>query len=52
MTLLSNIREALQKRAAYVQTRNEIREMPLREALDLGINRGDAEQIAHEAIYG
>ena len=52
MNLFSTIRAALQKRAAYVRTRNEIREMPLSIALDLGIYRGDAEVIARQAIYG
>ncbi len=52
MTMLTTIRDALKKRAAYVRTRNEIREMPLDVALDLGIFRGDADEIAYQAIYG
>jgi uncharacterized protein YjiS (DUF1127 family) len=52
MTLFSTIREALSKHAAYVRTRNEIREMPLSIALDLGIYRGDADVMARAAIYG
>ena len=52
MTMFATIRDALNKRAAYVQTRNEIREMPLHVALDLGIFRGDADEIAYQAIYG
>lgn len=52
MTLLTNIRVALQKHAAFIRTRNEIREMPLAAALDLGIYRGDADVIARQAIYG
>ena len=52
MNLFSTIRAALQKHAAYVRTRNEIRDMPLSIALDLGIYRGDAEVIARQAIYG
>ena len=52
MNLFSNIRTALQKHAAYVRTRNEIREMPLEIALDLGIYRGDADAMARQAVYG
>lgn len=52
MNLFSSIREALQKRAAYIRTRNEIRDMPLEIALDLNIYPGDADALAREAIYG
>ena len=52
MNLFSNIRAALQKHAAYVRTQNEIRDMPLEIALDLGIYRGDADAMARQAIYG
>lgn len=52
MNLFSNIREALRKHAAFVRTRNEIREMPLDIALDLGIYRGDADAMARQAVYG
>jgi uncharacterized protein YjiS (DUF1127 family) len=51
MSMFTTIRDALNKRAAYVRTRNEIREMPLSVALDLGIFRGDADEIAYQAIY-
>ena len=52
MNFFSNIRTALQKHAAYIRTRNEIRDMPLDIALDLGIYRGDAEAMARQAVYG
>ena len=52
MKLISTIREALQKHAAYIRTRNEIRDMPLEIALDLNIYRGDADALARQAIYG
>ncbi len=52
MTLFSQIRTALNKRAAYIRTRNEIRDMPLDVALDLNIYRGDADQMAYQAVYG
>jgi len=50
--LMSSMRDRLEKRAAYHRTVRELRSMPLDVALDLGIYRGDAEKIAHEAIYG
>jgi hypothetical protein len=49
---MSSLRNRLQKRAAYHRTVQEIRSMPLDVALDLNIYQGDAERIAHEAIYG
>ena len=44
--------DTLKKRAMYRRTVNEIRNMPLDVALDLGIYRDDAEKIAHQAVYG
>lgn len=38
--------------ARYRQTRDEIANLPLDVALDLGIYPGDAERIAREAVYG
>lgn len=52
MTVLSNIRVAMQKHAAYVRTRNEIATMPQDVAIDLGIFREDAGEIAWRAVYG
>ncbi len=52
MTMLHSVRSALQKRAAYQRTKNEIRAMSLDVALDLGIFREDASKIAAKAIYG
>jgi uncharacterized protein YjiS (DUF1127 family) len=34
-----------------VATRNEIAQMPLDVALDLGIFRGDADKIARKAVW-
>ncbi len=52
MTVLSNLRAAVQKRAAYNRTKREIEEMPLEIARDLGISRSDAARLAAEAVYG
>jgi uncharacterized protein YjiS (DUF1127 family) len=52
MALLSRLRTALDKRAAYTRTVSEIRSMPLDVALDLDIDRSDAHRIASRAVYG
>ncbi len=52
MNVITLFKEAIEKRALYVRTRDEIAHMPLEVALDLNIYRGDAERIAHEAVYG
>ena len=52
MSMISNFRSAMKKHAAYVRTRNEIRDMPRDMARDLGIFPEDAERIAWDAIYG
>lgn len=44
--------EDLQKRRAYHRTLRELRRLPLDVALDLDIYKGDAEKIAHRAVYG
>jgi len=51
-TFMTRIRSAAAKRAAYNRTVDEISRMPLDVALDLGIFREDAEQIAYKAVYG
>ncbi len=52
MTIISNIRTAFQKRAAYNRIKSEIASMPLETAIDLGIFKEDAGKIASKAIYG
>jgi uncharacterized protein YjiS (DUF1127 family) len=52
MTLLTNLRDAAQKRAAYRRTLNELRGVPEHLAEDLGIYPGDARRLAREAVYG
>jgi hypothetical protein len=52
MNIITQFKDAAQKRALYIKTRDEIAHMPLDVALDLDIFRGDAERIAYEAVYG
>jgi uncharacterized protein YjiS (DUF1127 family) len=52
MTLIDQIRETARKRAAYKRTVAELTAMPRDVALDLGLYPGDAEKIAHRAVYG
>ncbi len=50
--LLSRVQSAIRNRAAYRQTVNEIRRLPIDIALDLDLYPGDAEFIARRAVYG
>jgi hypothetical protein len=52
MSVIALFKDAAEKRALYVKTRNEIARLPLDVALDLDIYPGDAERIAREAVYG
>lgn len=52
MNIITQFKDAVAKRALYIRTRDEIARMPLDVALDLDIFRGDAERIAHDAVYG
>lgn len=47
-----NLLDDLKKRRAYHRTLNELRRLPLDVALDLDIYHGDAEKLAHRAVYG
>jgi uncharacterized protein YjiS (DUF1127 family) len=49
--LFKSVKLALADYARYVATRNEIAQMPLDVALDLGIFRGDADKIARKAVW-
>jgi uncharacterized protein YjiS (DUF1127 family) len=51
-TVIDMLKDAARNYALYRTTRDEIANMPLDVALDLGIYRGDAERIAREAVYG
>jgi hypothetical protein len=52
MKVISYLKDAIEKRAAYLHTKAEIENMPLDMALDLDIYRGDADRIARLAVYG
>lgn len=51
-TIITRLRDAAAKRAAYNRTVDEISRLPLDVALDLGIFREDAHKIAMQAVYG
>ncbi len=51
-TLISRLKDAADKRARFLRTRDEIARMPLDVALDLDIYPGDADRIAFDAVYG
>ncbi len=48
----SRLSARLAQRARYNRTVAELKAMPLEVALDLDIYPGDAEKIAHRAVYG
>ncbi|MDA7424472.1 hypothetical protein [Thalassococcus lentus] len=49
---ISGMLDAIEKRAKYRRTVQEIKALPLDVALDLDIYPGDAERIAARAVYG
>jgi uncharacterized protein YjiS (DUF1127 family) len=52
-SILTTIRTAAAKRAAYHRTVAEISAMPVDRAIeDLGIFPGDARRIAYQSVYG
>ena len=50
--MMTDLRAAAAKRRRFIETRNQIRRMPLDVALDLDIFREDADKIARAAVYG
>ena len=52
MKIIALFKDAVEKRALYIKTRDEIAQMPLDVALDLDIYPGDADRIAYDAVYG
>ena len=50
--MMNHLRAAADKRRRYHTIRDEIRRMPLDVALDLDIQREDADRIARAAVYG
>lgn len=51
-TLMDRIAAFQDKRARYRRTVTALKSMSLDVALDLNINRTDADRIAAEAVYG
>lgn len=52
-SIITTLRAAAQKRAAYNRTFSEIACLPTRLAVeDLGIYPGDAKEIAQRTVYG
>jgi hypothetical protein len=52
ITVFDMLKTAARNYAAFRQTRDEIANLPLDVALDIGIYPGDADRIAREAVYG
>lgn len=50
--LLTKMQDAVRARAAYRRTVSELHHMPLDVALDLDLDRSQAAQVAHQAVYG
>lgn len=49
---LARVESEARKRAEYRRIRSEIANLSWREQLDMGINAGDADQIARQMIWG
>lgn len=52
MSLITSLRDAARKRAAYRRTLFELQGVPSSLAEDIGILPGDARKLAREAVYG
>ena len=52
MSIVSNIRSRMAKRAEYRRTLEELTSMPEETARDLNIARADMPRIAYQAVYG
>ncbi len=52
MSIFSQLRAAVQKRAAYNRTVFELRGISAHTAEDIGLFPASAERLAREAIYG
>jgi hypothetical protein len=52
ITVIDTMKTAARNYAMYRTTRDEIANLPLDVALDVGIYPGDADRIAREAVYG
>ncbi len=49
---MTSLFQDIKKRRLYNQTVREISTLPIDVALDLGIYRGDAHELASRAVYG
>jgi uncharacterized protein YjiS (DUF1127 family) len=52
MSLITSLRDAARKRAAYRRTLFELQGISASLAEDIGIFPGDARRLAREAVYG
>lgn len=52
MNVLKTVKGAIKKRAIYQRTKFELENMPRTVAIDLGMFREDAAQVASKAVYG
>ncbi len=52
MSLITHLRSAMEKRAAYRRTLHLLRGIPAHLADDLDIYPGDVERLARLAVYG
>lgn len=52
MSLITSLRDAARRRAAYRRTVHELRGIPTGLAEDTGIYPGDAKRLARLAVYG
>jgi uncharacterized protein YjiS (DUF1127 family) len=52
MSLITSLRDAARKRAAYRRTLYALQGVPASLAEDIGIFPGDARTLAREAVYG
>jgi len=52
MSLITQLRTVLSRRASYRATLHELRGIPETQAEDIGIYPGDARRLAREAVYG
>ncbi len=52
MSIVSSVRDRLNKRSEYNRTLKELRTMDRAAMLDLNVYEGDFERIAYESVYG
>jgi hypothetical protein len=50
--LMTRIRAIADRRARYLRTKRALRAMPLDVALDLDLDRAEADRLAARAVYG